>query len=323
MNKIIFLLLFIPYYSFADLYEEALKLDAKGEYKKSIETFKEYFNKNINRENQDSITQKLIYVSTMFNNVDESLDFLVYYVKFMTDSNSRFLIYKQIAQIYELNGNMLLAGKYFEKAAYTAEGELDYNTLLHSFDILVELGYFNETLEKISIIDQSKLNSVLLDRYNYIKSRAYFLSGYRESSIEALEKVVNKDSKYWFLYNQISDKAVIRDGYSESLDYLVSRYSFKKLRNPADYYGVNPSIGSFSSIPFKDNKTEIYLGDFKSKADGAGIINILNQLNLSWFFDEFSDGYSLYIFTENREKTERELFKLGIAVGEIDESNIR
>lgn len=313
-NKLLLIiLLLVPGIIFADLYDEAMKLEAKGYYDQSINKFREYFDKNLNDDNQHGIIEKLIYSSTLFPEIRDSLLYLEHYVKYMVNDNSRYRIYKKIGEIYELTGDNINAGKFYEKAAFTVKDYLDYNMLLDSLDILIEVGYYKTALDKLEKLKKTKIDSSLHDRLYYSLSRAYYLKGDLPLSNKILENINNKDSRYWFhlsLYNGYS-KGISK--YPKSIEYLILNKPEFKLRSPSDYFGRSPDFNILTRLEDNNkNEQEICLGSFDNSKDAAGIVNVLDQLNIDWFFDTKEDGETLYIFTENRVETMNKLDKLGI-----------
>ncbi len=89
-----------------------------------------------------------------------------------------------------------------------------------------------------------------------------------------------------------------------------------KLKNPTDYIGFNSEL---KDIPYVHEKSkieyEIFLGTYKNKLDAAGLINIVEQMKLTWFFDENAEGkWNLYIFSEDKISTINNLNKLGLKI---------
>lgn len=314
MNKILLLILLIlPVTLYADLYDEAMKHEAKGNHKQSIVKFREYFDKNINDDNQHGVIEKLIYASTLFSEIEDSLSFLEYYVKFMKNENSRYRVYKKIGEIYELSGNNINAGIYYEKAAYTLDHQIDYLMLFESLDILIESGYYNKAIKKLLSIKRDEIDNEIRDRYYYSLSRAYYRKNDYKKSNKYLEQIKNKDSRYWFLLSvsQGNSRGITR--YPESIEYLIMKSYKLKLRNPSDYMGIKPDFGIMNEKPFNNKDSiEICLGTFDSKYDASGIINLLEQININWFFDKNDSGETLYIFTADEAVTKKKLDKLGI-----------
>lgn len=316
MNRTLFLLLFfIPFVTFGNIYEDALKLDAKGKREESIEKFKEYFNLNINQDNQDSIIEKLFYASTLFESIDSSLNFLIGYAKFMKNPNSRYIVYRKIAEVNELRGNIVLAGKYYEKAAYTLDAAIDYHSYFDSLALLLEVGYFNKAVLKLEKIDKAKLEEDEIERFYYLLSLSYFLNGDKKTSKEYLKYINKKDSRYWYLYSKLNNKIKGNSSFNKSIEYFILKNRYNKLRTPTDYIGIENSLPPVSSVPFNSgDDTELFVGLYKEKTFGAGTVNILEQLNLKWYFDKVKNGYALYAFTDDKHNTVRKLKKLGITI---------
>lgn len=314
MNKILFLvLIMIPATLSADLYDEAMKLEAKGNYELSIVKFRQYFDENINDDNQHGIIEKLIYASTLFSDIEDSLSFLEYYVKFMRNENSRYRVYKKIGEIYELSGSNINAGIYYEKAAYTLDNQIDYFMLFESLDILIESGYYNKAIKKLLSINEDEVGSIYKDRYYYSLSRAYYRKNEYEKSNKYLEHIKIKDSRYWFLLSVSQGNSRGINRYKESIEYLVLKSDVIRLRNPSDYIGIKPDFSVITKKSFDDNDNiEICLGTYNSRYDASGIINLLEQIEINWFFDKVSSGETLYIFTDNEAETKKKLDKLGI-----------
>ncbi len=323
---LIYILLSVPFFTFSNTYEEAIKLDAKGQYEEAYNKFREYFNNNINQNNQDSITQKLFYASTLLGDASQSLDFLKSYVKFMKNPNSRFRVYKRIAQIHELKGEILLAGKYYEKSAYTPQGVIDYNSLFDSLGMFIEIGYFKETVKKLDKIDTLRLKRVERSSFNYIYSLALFRLGDIELSKKYLNKIDIHDSRYWYLYSELY-RVVKRDSrFIRSVEYDILNNHKRKLKTPSDYIGIKTGIGNITDYGFnRDIEIEFNLGSYKNRNDSAGIVNLVEQIGLSWFMDYDDINYTLYVFSNDRDRTIKQLNALGInfKIEASSESNIR
>lgn len=312
---ILILFILFPFVLNAESYNEALKHEAKGEYKLAIVEFKKYFDKNINDINQDGIIEKLLYSSTLLNTIDETLDYLKYYIKYMENPNSRFHVYKKIAEINELTGNIYDAGIYYEKAAYTIDDYMDHDSFFSSIEMLIELGYYELSIRKLKEVETDKIKSDQKNRFNLILSRLYRVIGQKNRAIEHARKVtVDDDKSNYYLYELgLLDKNKFKDG--KSLEYFIIKYPYMKLKTPTDYIGLDSQLKVIPQISkVVEQEVEIFIGKYSKKSDAAGIINIINQLKLPWFFDTDDHGFSLYLFSKDRNKSISDLKKVGINV---------
>lgn len=322
MNRqITLLLLLIHAFIFADSYDEAIKEESKGNYTQANIYFREYFDKNINDENQDSIIEKLIYSSTLYQTIDESLLYLLDYVKYMKNKESRYRIYLKISEIYELRGDLLNAGIFYEKAAYTNPDFIDYNSLINSLEILLELGFYEKVEEKcVIIMDKKDLNDSVLDRLNLIISISLFYQNKKVESVKYLKKIKNYVTglNYW-KYIITGEAKNIEDGNLET--YVINK-NYLKLRSPNDYIFNESYINSGSNVgKYSSDEVEIFVGSYTNKADLESLLNIISQMNLKWYIDKINTTYHLYIFTDNEEKIILDFNKLGIKLGGINVRN--
>lgn len=314
MNRVflIIILLNLHLYSYSIEYDEILKLEAKGLYSEAIELYDRYFEENLNDINQDSIIEKLIHSSTLYRNIDETQNHLLHYVKYMKNPHSRFIIYRRIGEIYELSGNIYKAGIYYEKAAYVNEEYVDFDLFFDSIELLIELGYLNLSLEKINSIETNE--DFDKNRYHIIKARIYELLGEREST---LTHFYNIDRTYykWSFYAMDLDVGPVAE--VESLDSLIFLYPYLRARTPIDFISRKSLINKDSYIKTVNEKeVEIYIGRYQNESDYAGIINILEQLNIPWYLDREHGFASLYAFTFNYNETKKLLIKAGISLGD-------
>lgn len=323
MNRLLLIIIIlIPITLFADLYDEAMKYEAKGDYYHFKDNLNRYFYENINDVNQDGIIEKLIYSSTLFSSIDETLDFLNFYVKYMENRESRFRIYKKIGEVYELSGNRLDAGLFYEKAAYVTPDFIDYNSLLNSIDMLIELGNLELSLNKLKET-QTSINSDNSNRFYSMLCRVYYLLGDFVNSEISLNKIDPDYNSYRFLSYELLSLNLY-DSEDKSVNKSIIENG-NKLISPNDYISIKPEITDKSKIDFiASNEFEIFLGTYYYKSDAAGLINILEQMNLAWYFDDTSDKeVNLYCFTDTPETTISSLKKLGINVKEENVKNIR
>lgn len=293
-------------------YDDILKMEAKGDYTEAIELYKLYFEENLNDVNQDSIIEKLIHSSTLYDNINDTQQHLIHYVKYMKNPHSRFIIYKRIGEIYEISGNIYMAGVYYEKAAYIDEEYMDYDLYFDSVEILIELGYLKLSLKKIDSLKETE--SYNRNRYNIIKARIYKLLGDKRSS---LEYFFNIDKIYpkWDFYALDLDTGFRPE--KESLDTLIFTYPYLRARTPTDYFNRPSVVGANTLLPLNpDKEVEILLGKYNNEIDYAGIINFLEQLNIPWYLDNREGVWFLYAFTLNLEETKAQLKKVGIDIGE-------
>jgi len=314
MNRLFLILFFVSTsIIFSDSYDEALKYEALGDYDSFDVEIRRYFEENINDINQDSIIEQLLYSATLFNSLDQTLNFLTTYVKFMENKESRFRIYKKIAQIYELTGQIQSAGIYYEKAAYISPGYIDLSSLLNSIDMLILLGYHSESLSKLLDLEKS-IPSELNNRYNSMLSHLYRLTGEIELAKYYLLKVDKSYFNYDFLKYELFNNPIPD---SNSLNYLVSKNSYMLLKDPNSYIGIDSELRQIPHLPNKESSDfEINVGQFQNKLEAAGIINIVEQMKLDWFFDKVGNVFDLYIFTKNRDKTIEELKQIGLYIKE-------
>lgn len=318
MNKIALLTFFLLSFGInADTYNEALKYDAKGESEIAIKLFNSYFDLNINDINQDGIIEKLLYCSTLLPTIDQSMEYLIHYVKFMKSSNSRFRIYNKIAQIYELTGQIYNAGIYYEKAAYTVDDYIDYFSLLNSVEMLVELGYYYEAITKIEniLIITYNDNRELTDKCILLLTRIYKVLGNDLKASDTLSTVENITSKTEYYKLELDMPNKLGTFSSDNFEKIIVYSPNQKLKTPSDFVGIDSMLKIIPNI--KDgleNEYEIFIGKYDKKIDAAGIVNIANQMNLPWFFDENDSQFYLYIFSQHREESIEELNKLGIKV---------
>lgn len=314
MNKWIFLLLifFLLPSIYSVSYDDIIKVEARGDYDEAIKLYNLYFEENLNGVNQDSIIEKLLHSSTLYSELDKTLEHLIYYVKYMKNPHSRFIIYRRIGEIYELSGSIYMAGIYYEKAAYTNDDYLDYDLMFDSVEILIELGYLNLSNRKLDNVPvDGEFNH---DRYNLIKARIYYLLGDRETALHYWSEIGDGFYKKSFFAKELGmDVPTDR----ETLDDIILNYPFMRLRTPTDYFFLDSVISEKSGVKqYKTKEVEIFLGRFNSEEDIAGTVNILEQLNLPWFLDRDSSSWDLYLFTLNYNETIEKLNKLGIHIGE-------
>ncbi len=312
-NKILIIFLLVPLCLFADLYDDAMKYEAKGNKISYKKTLNEYFKKNINNVSQDSIIEKLLYSSTLLLSLNETIDFLKFYVKYMKNSQSRFRIYSKIAEIYELTGKIQNAGIYYEKAAYVSSDYIDYKTLLNSIDMLIELGFFELSITKLIEIE-NKIDSEFNNRLYSMLCRLYNLKGLDDIAKDYFLKI---DTNY-FIYNYLKYELFFQNSYisDKTLNSKIIKNNSLKLKNPTDYIGLNSELKNIPYVPAKSKvEYEIFLGTFQNKIDAAGLVNIVEQMKLTWFFDKTdNDNWSLYIFSEDKVGTINKLNSLGLKI---------
>lgn len=314
MNKSLLLLFILFLYPviFSVEYDDILKMEAKGDYTEAINLYKIYFEENLNDVNQDSIIEKLLHCSTLYDNLKDTLQHLIHYVKYMKNPHSRFIIYKRIGEIYEISGNIYMAGVYYEKAAYINDEYMDYDLFFDSIEVLIELGYLNLSLKKIDSLDET--DSYNINRYNIIKARLYKLLGDREN---ALKHFYNIDKFYykWDFYALDLDTGTKTE--KESLDSLIFTYPYLRARTPTDYFNRESVVGKYTKLPPYPNKeVELFIGKYSRETDYAGIINFLEQLNVPWYLDKRDIYWYLYAFTLNLQETKSQLKKAGIDIGD-------
>lgn len=312
-NKIILLIILFPISLHADLYDDAMKYEAKGDALSYTRTLNKYFTKNINNVNQDSIIEKLFYSSTLLYSLNETLGFLKFYVKYMENKQSRFRIYKKIAEIYELTGKIQDAGKYYEKAAYVSRNYIDYNSLLNSIDMLIELGFFELSISKLLEVEID-IDSDFYNRVYSMLCRLYKLKGIDNKAKIYLLKI----DRDYYSYNYLKYKLFFQNTYTndKTLNSKVISNSFLLLKNPTDYIGLESELRNIPYVPEKSKiEYEIFLGTFQNKLDAAGLVNIVEQMKLTWFFDRTeNDHWDLYIFSEDKNDTIKKLNRLGLEI---------
>lgn len=316
MNKIFFLCtILIPLILYADTYNEALKYDAKGDSEKASELFHDYFDNNINDVNQDGIIEKLLYSSTLLPTIDDSMEYMLHYVKYMKTPTSRFRIYNKLAEIYELTGNIYDAGVFYEKAAYTMDDYVDFNSLLNSIEMLVELGFHELSINKLKEILTESEETTIKDRCNLLLSRIYKIMDKNSNAIGYILNVKSETGAREFYKHELGISNNLGSMSSDNFEKIIVYSPYQKLKTPTDYIGIDSEL---KIIPkgkhFENREEEILIGTYSDKKDAAGIINLANQLNLPWFFDNTNDGYTLYLFSEDKIDTIDKLRKLGIEV---------
>lgn len=315
---IIFLFLTLSITLTADTYNDALKLAASGDSIKSLELFHDYFKNNINDVNQDGIIEKLLYSSSLLDSVDSSLEFMLEYVKYMKSPTSRFRIYKKIAEIYELTGDIHNSGIYYEKAAYTNKDYIDYDSLANSIEMLMELGYYELSIDKLKDVISKVEDVKIKDRCHFILSRAYSLTDNETAAINELKMVSSTNPLLDFYRYELGLELNLEKENLNNFEKIILDFPDKKLKTPTDYVGKSSELNKINDYELIKNsfssEKEIYIGKFINIDDAAGIINILNQLGLPWFFDKYNEEYDLYTFSENIDETVSKLTELGIRI---------
>jgi len=312
MNKFIFLYFLLFSWSLsADTYDDALKLEAKGDIINATQKLYEYFDENINNPNQDSVIEKLLYSSTLFDTLDETIIFLNKYVKYNENPESRYRIYIKLAELYELSGEIKLAGQYYELAAYTINGFIDFKLLVNSVDLLIELGYLDIAEKKL--IDLDNKNIGLKDEIYALLSRIYYLLDNKIKALYYFSLVNSSYRPYNFLKYELGLFNIDNFPQKEKLNYMIINSPYKKLRNPADFINRKMDLYDINEIKFpENNETEIFLGSFAEKKDASGIINILEQMNIKWFFDNDNGIFKLFLFTNEPNKIADDFKRVGI-----------
>lgn len=314
MSRPFFILLILLCYPviYSVEYDDILKMEAKGNYTEAIDLYKLYFEENLNDVNQDSIIEKLIHCSTLYDSISDTQQHLIHYVKYMKNPHSRFIIYKRIGEIYEISGNIYMAGVYYEKAAYINEEYMDYDLFFDSVEILIELGYLKLSLKKMDSLNET--DSYDINRYHIIRARIYKLLGDRESSIIHFYNIDKLHYK-WDFYAMDLDSGFNAE--NKSLDSLIFTYPYLRARTPTDYFFRESVVNGRTILPSNPHKeVEIFLGKYSAEADYAGIINFLEQLNIPWYLDKIGEFWYLYAFTLNLQETTSQLKKVGIDIGE-------
>lgn len=317
MNNFFFVLLIFlfSFNLYADTYNDALKYNAQGDFVSALKLFHDYFDNNINDVNQDGVIEKLLYSSTLFSSIEESMEYMLYYVKYMKSPTSRFRIYNKIAEIYELTGNLYNAGVFYEKAAYTMENYIDLNSLLNSIEMLVELGFHKISINKLKDILSNSEEIKIKDRCNLLLCRIYIIENNKESAIKHILNVKSDSSRKEFYKYKLGINNLLGSMSSDNFEKIIVYSPYKKLKSPTDFIGVESVLKQIPNVKDYENiEEEIFIGTYNDKKDAAGIINLANQLDLPWFFDENSDGYTLYLFSKEKKQTISKLQKLGIKV---------
>ena len=316
MNKFLFLFFIsINITLFADQYDDALKFEAIGDIEKFSNSVNNYFKANINNKNQDNIVDKLLYSSTLFSSISESIEFLEYYVKYIENRNSRFTVYRKIAEIYELSGRIRKAGIYYEKAAFIDLERVHLPSLLDCVEMLIEIGDYEASL-KITKKYYNLLNSEYKNRTNSILCRTYFLIDDVEKALFHLNRIDLNYRLYTYLFFEVKKEFKFES--KKGINSIIADNPYLKLRTPSDYTYRTSSIKNISAKKTgKINKEEILVNKYTNKNDASGTINILEQLKLEWYLDKTDiNCYYLYIFSEDKFKTITQLNKLGIIIKE-------
>jgi len=208
------------------------------------------------------------------------------------------------------------AGIYYEKAAYVDKNHINYKLLLDSISMLLELGYSNLSINKLLEIKPSLLTVTERDKLYILLALSYKAEENYSKGLYYLDLVENKSSRVLYIHQELS-KNSNNNAFSDSIEGDVLADNRLKLRTPSEYIGRKSILIDVLPVS-KDNSDskKILIGSYQAKNAAAGIINLLEQLNVEWFFDLGSGNFDLYIYDQKLEKVQRELLKIGIILGE-------
>lgn len=310
MNRkvsLIYFFVIIPHLTFSNDYEAGLKLEAQGQIAESLVKYNNYIDLNLNSPDQDTVIDKIIHASTLFDNIEESINYLVIKTKKIKNPDTRSIIYKRIAELYELTGKIFNAGIYYEKSAFVKKSNIDYFMLLNSYDMLLEVGYYQKVNSALEKIDIEKLNTRSLHRYYLLKSRVLTFLGNESEARENL-KIISSDN-YLARYELEKKRA----GYylDNSTMYYDTLYKGLELKTPGSYNNLQPIEIKNPKKSENNIKNKVFIGSYDQIP--PGIINILEQVELHWIYKE----HKLFVVTEDINSTIKVLEKAGIGFEDI------
>lgn len=284
LKKFNFLILFLlPFYLFSNSYEDGLQLEAQGDIKKALIKYNQYLDQEINNVPNDLLLERLLYISTLYESLDETTLFLINRAKQIKDKDLRSEIYFKIANIYELTGKIYNAGVYYEKSSYGKSG-IDFTKLINSLYMLYEIGYFDKVIEKINslkIKDESLNNDFKILKYLcLVKTKKTKDANSILASIntENLYIRTNKNYKPGSMYERIFTE-------------------FLELKNLSNYVDQKPVTLDLKNRYNNINET-IIIGKFEELP--GGVINILEQLEYNWQFN--NNILSIKVYNRNKDK---------------------
>lgn len=262
-----FIFFIIPFYLFSNNYEDGLQLEAQGDIKKALIKYNEYLDLEINSEPNDLLLERLIYISTLYDSLDDATLFLINRAKQIKNKDLRSEIYFKIANIYELTGKIFNAGVYYEKSSYGNSG-VDYNKLLNSLYMLYEIGYYEKVIQKIQKIPLKE--EKLSNDYNILYYLCLVKTNKNRDALILLTKLEENNS--YFRNN--------KDFETGSMYERIYK-DFIELKNLSNYVNKTPVKLNINNK--KEIKSEIItIGKYKELP--GGVINILEQLEYSWQF---------------------------------------
>lgn len=262
-----FIFFIIPFYLFSNNYEDGLQLEAQGDIKKALIKYNEYLDLEINSEPNDLLLERLIYISTLYDSLDDATLFLINRAKQIKNKDLRSEIYFKIANIYELTGKIFNAGVYYEKSSYGSSG-VDYNKLLNSLYMLYEIGYYEKVIQKIQKIPLKEKK--LSNDYNILYYLCLVKTNKNRDALILLTKLEENNS--YFRNN--------KDFETGSMYERIYK-DFIELKNLSNYVNKTPVKLNINNK--KEIKSEIItIGKYKELP--GGVINILEQLEYSWQF---------------------------------------
>lgn len=262
-----FIFFIIPFYLFSNNYEDGLQLEAQGDIKKALIKYNEYLDLEINSEPNDLLLERLIYISTLYDSLDDATLFLINRAKQIKNKDLRSEIYFKIANIYELTGKIFNAGVYYEKSSYGSSG-VDYNKLLNSLYMLYEIGYYEKVIQKIQKIPLKE--EKLSNDYNILYYLCLVKTNKNRDALILLTKLEENNS--YFRNN--------KDFETGSMYERIYK-DFIELKNLSNYVNKTPVKLNINNK--KEIKSEIItIGKYKELP--GGVINILEQLEYSWQF---------------------------------------
>lgn len=301
------LIILVSHFLFSNEFEAGLKLEAQGLLPEALDKYNNYINVSLNNSDQQDIIEKIIYASTLYNNIEESIVFLINKAKKMKASNSRSIIYKKIAELYELTGRIFNAGIYYEKAAFVNKNNINYTMLLNSYDMLLEVGYSQKVNNALEKIDLEKLKNEDLNKFYILKARIFILFGQDKIAEDKLF-MTSPDN---FLAKFILEKKKVDFYLDKQSLYYGILYSNLELKTPENYNNLQPVQIQLNNKKYKMDNKKIILGSYDKIP--PGIINVLEQMELHWRYEE----KLLYIITNNTEVTVKILKKAGIDYEDI------
>lgn len=253
-SRLLFLFLNLSSLLLCQTFENGQKLEAQGDISGAISNYTYYFKQNINTLDSNKLKKEIIHVASLYNDIDLSINFLKNLSTLLEDRNKRNIVYNYIANMYELTGEILEAGKYYEKASIRGDGSRDITLFLNSLELLQEVGFLKRVNR--ALIDLKPLIKTLdhKEYYNLLLGRNLLLLGNRDESREILKKV-----------NTVN---------------FYNIPNINLLKTPNSYIGVTNYSGDIGHNSAPPKLYTLFIGRYSKQPSGT--INILEQLKLDW-----------------------------------------